>query len=105
MIRAAQRLGLRVAEEAFADRAYQADGSLVPRGQPGALIDVPEEVARRALRLVKEGKVAAIDGTELSIRADTLCVHGDTAGAPALVRALRATLGREGVEFRSLGAP
>jgi len=105
MIRAARRLGLRVAEEAFADRAYQPDGSLVPRGQPGALIDVPEEVARRALRLVKEGKVAAIDGTELSIRADTLCVHGDTAGAPALVRALRAALGREGVDFRSLGAP
>jgi len=105
MIRSARRLGLRAAEEAFADRAYQPDGSLVPRGQPGALIHDPEEVARRAVRLVTQGKVAAIDGTELSIRADTLCVHGDTAGAPELVRALRAALGREGVELRSLAAP
>jgi UPF0271 protein len=105
MVRAARRLGLRAAEEAFADRAYQADGSLVPRGQPGALIHDAGDVARRAVRLVREGKVAAIDGSELSIRADTLCVHGDTAGAPDLVRALRAALGREGVELRSLAAP
>jgi UPF0271 protein len=105
MIRAAKRLGLRAAEEAFADRAYQADGSLVPRAQAGALIHAPLDVARRAVGLVKEGKVAAIDGSELSLRADTLCVHGDTAGAPEIVGALRTALGREGVELRSLGAP
>jgi UPF0271 protein len=105
MIRAAQRLGLRAAEEAFADRAYQPDGSLVPRGQPGALVEAPEDVSRRAARLVNEGRIAAIDGSELSIRADTICIHGDTPGAPALVRSLRAALGREGVELRSLGAP
>jgi UPF0271 protein len=105
MIRAAGRQGLGAAQEAFADRAYQPDGSLVPRGQAGALIHDPQEVARRALRLVKESKVVAMDGSELSIRADTLCVHGDTAGAPELVRALGTTLGREGVELRSLRAP
>lgn len=105
MIRAARRLGLLAAEEAFADRAYQSDGSLVPRGQPGAVIEAPEEVARRAVRLVKEGKISAVDGKELSIRADTLCIHGDTAGAPELVRALRAALSREGVELRRFEAP
>jgi UPF0271 protein len=104
MIRAAGRQGLRAAEEAFADRAYQPDGSLVPRGQSGALILDPQVVARRAVRLVNEGKVAAIDGSDLAIRADTICVHGDTAGAPELVRALRGALAREGVELRSLGA-
>jgi UPF0271 protein len=105
MIKAARRLGLPAAEEAFADRAYQPDGSLVPRGQPGAVIEAPEEVARRAVRLVKEGTVSAVDGTPLAIRADTLCVHGDTAGAPELVRALRSSLSREGVELRRFGAP
>ena len=105
MIQAARRLGLRAAEEAFADRGYQADGTLVPRGQPGAHIHAPEDVARRAVRLVKEGKVTAVDGTERPIRADTLCIHGDTAGAPDLIRALRAALTREGIELRSFGAP
>src|SRR5262245_21341962 len=84
MIRAARAIGLRAAEEAFADRGYQSDGTLVPRGQPGALIHAPEDVTRRAVRLVKGGKVTAVDGAELSIRADTICIHGDTAGAPEL---------------------
>jgi UPF0271 protein len=104
MIRAAQRQGLRAAEEAFADRAYRPDGSLVPRGESGALIHDPQDVARRAVRLVTEGKVRSIEGGDLAIRADTICVHGDTEGAPELVRALRGALAREGVELRSLGA-
>ena len=105
MIRAARRVGLRAAEEAFVDRAYQSDGSLVPRGQPGALIDASEDAARRAVRLVKEGKVAAHGGGELAIRADTLCIHGDTPGAPEHLRALRSALIREGVEIRRFDAP
>jgi UPF0271 protein len=98
MIRAARAAGLAVAEEAFADRGYRADGSLVPRGQPGALVESPAEVARRALGIVREGRIDSI-----SVRADTICVHGDTPGAPNLVRALRAALEREGVEFRRFG--
>lgn len=105
MIRSAQRAGLRAAEEAFIDRAYQPDGTLVPRGQPGAVIDSAEEAVRRAVRLVREGTIAAVDGTVVPIRADTLCIHGDTPGAPDLVRALRTGLSREGVELRRLGAP
>lgn len=105
MIAAARRLGLRAAEEAFVDRGYQADGSLVPRGRPGALIESPDDAARRAVRLVREGRIAAVDGTELSIRADTLCIHGDSPGAPEFVQALRAALSREGVELRSVVAP
>jgi len=93
MIRAARRLGLQVAEEGFVDRGYQSDGTLVPRGQPGALIENPEDAARQAVRLVKEGK------------ADTLCIHGDTPGAPEHLRALRAALLREGVEIKRFGAP
>ncbi len=105
MIAAARRFGLQAAEEAFADRGYRADGTLVPRGEPGALVESPDDVAARAIRMVKERKVAAVDGTDLSIRADTICVHGDTPGAPELVRALRAALAREGVEVRRFGAP
>jgi len=105
MIRAARRLGLPAAEEAFVDRAYQSDGTLVPRGQPGALIDASEDAARRAVRLVKEGKVAAHGGGEVSIRADTLCIHGDTPGAPEHLRALREALIREGIELRRFGTP
>jgi UPF0271 protein len=98
MIRAARAAGLAVAEEAFADRGYRADGTLVPRGQPGALVASPAEVARRALGIVREGR---IDG--VALRADTICVHGDTPGAPDLARALRAALEREGVELRRFG--
>lgn len=105
MIRAARSLGLAAAEEAFVDRAYQPDGSLVPRGQPGAVIESPDDAARRALRMIQERTIAAIDGTELPIRADTLCIHGDTPGAPEFVRALRAALTLEGVEIRRFGAP
>jgi len=102
MIRAARRLGLRAAEEAFVDRGYQADGGLVPRGQPGALIGSGEEAARRAVRLVREGKITAADGSDLSVRADTLCIHGDTPGAPDFARSIVEALRREGIEVRRL---
>ena len=105
LVKAARRAGLRAAEEAFADRGYQADGSLTPRGQPGALIGEPGEAARRGVRMVKERKVTAVDGTDLSISADSICVHGDTPGALELVRALREALLREGIEIRRFGSP
>ncbi len=98
---AAER-GLRTVPEAFADRGYTARGTLLPRGQPGALVEDPEAVAERASRLAREGVVLAADGSSVPVRADTLCLHGDTPGAPSLAAAVRARLARDGVEVRGL---
>jgi len=84
--------GLRVANEVFADRAYRADGSLVPRSQPGSIIEDGAMGVERALRMVRDGTVRSIDGVEVPIRAETICVHGDTPGAAALARDLRDAL-------------
>lgn len=81
--------GLEVAREAFVDRAYQADGHLVPRGQPGAVLDDVPLVVDRAVRMVTDRYVTAIDGTRRIVRPDSLCVHGDGPHAVAMVRALR----------------
>jgi UPF0271 protein len=89
--------GLRVAHEVFADRAYRADGSLAPRGTPGALIDDPARAADRAAAFAAGAPVAAVDGTPLVLRADTVCVHGDRDGAGAFAMALRARLGALGI--------
>jgi UPF0271 protein len=95
-------LGLACAEEAFADRGYTARGTLLPRGQPGALVEDPEAVAERASRMARERVVVAADGTPVTVHADTLCLHGDTPGAVALAQAVRARLRRDGVEVRAL---
>jgi len=97
LLRAGERLGLRVAGEAFADRGYNPDGTLVPRGCPGAIIHDPEAVAERVLRMVREGRVAASDGSDIEVRPDTVCFHGDTPGAARLVRYVREYLERAGV--------
>jgi UPF0271 protein len=102
MTKIGERIGLRVAYEAFPDRAYTPEGTLVSRRQPGAVIKDPDEVARRALMMAKEGKVVAIDGTEIPFRPETLCVHGDTPGAVNLVEKIRQTLTEAGVEVTSL---
>ena len=102
MIRAGKALGLAVAEEAFADRGYRADGTLVPRGEPGALVESADEAARRAVRMAKEGKVRAVDGTDVAIRADTICVHGDTPGAAGLARRIREALEAAGIRVCAL---
>jgi UPF0271 protein len=81
--------GLEVAREAFVDRAYLPDGHLVPRGQPGACLDDVPTIVERALRMVTERYVTAIDGTRRIVRPDSLCVHGDGPAAVAIVRALR----------------
>jgi UPF0271 protein len=91
--------GLRVAREAFADRRYREDGTLVPRNQAGAIIDDPAQAAAQALRLVKEHKLTTIDGAELTIDADTLCVHGDSPNALNLLRAVRESLMKESVKI------
>jgi UPF0271 protein len=97
----ARRMGVRWVGEAFADRAYGADGALVSRRVPGAVIGDPATVAERVARLAREGRVVAVDGTELEVEAGTVCIHGDTEGAVALARAVRERLAREGIEVRA----
>jgi UPF0271 protein len=89
LLQAATETGLDVAREAFVDRAYQPDGHLVPRGTPGAVLDDVVLIAERALRMVQDKNVVAIDGTRCMVRADSLCVHGDGAKAVEIVRAVR----------------
>jgi UPF0271 protein len=96
--------GLRVVAEAFADRAYMPDGSLVPRSQPGAVLHDPQVVAERMLRLVTEGTVTAIDGSSLRIEAKSVCVHGDSPGAVGMARALRRQFEAAGVLIESFMA-
>jgi UPF0271 protein len=105
LARAGRAAGLAVAEEAFPDRGYAPDGTLLPRAEPGALIANPEEVAARGLAMVAEGRVAAADGTEIWLRADTLCVHGDGPTALPALRCLRHALERAGVAVRRFGSP
>jgi UPF0271 protein len=102
MRRAAEEAGLRFAGEAFADRAYEADGSLRSRGKPGAVLSDPAAAAGQAVRLAREGRVVSHDGHDVALRADTLCVHGDTPEAPAIARAVRAALEGAGVAVRPL---
>jgi UPF0271 protein len=102
MIDAGRAAGLRVAAEGFADRAYQPDGSLMPRSRPGAVIHDPAAVVDRAVRMVRDGLVLTPDGREIPLRVDTICVHGDTPGAADLVRRIRAGLQAAGVEVRAL---
>jgi len=102
MVGLVRGMGLACAEEAFADRGYTARGTLVPRGQPGALLVDPATVAERASRLARERSVKAADGTVVPVAADTLCVHGDTPGASALARAVRERLLADGVAVRPL---
>jgi UPF0271 protein len=102
MRRAAEDAGLRFAGEAFADRAYEADGSLVSRRETGAVLSEPAAAARQAVRLAREGRVTAHDGQDVVLQAETLCIHGDTPGAATIARAVRAALESAGVAVRPL---
>jgi UPF0271 protein len=97
--------GLAVAHEVFAERAYDADGRLAPRGTPGAVIDDLDVALEQVRRLLRDGTVVARDGSRVALRADTLCLHGDRADAPAFARALREALETEGVHIRAPGVP
>ena len=99
MLKAAKRMGLRAAREVFADRAYEEDGSLVARKKEGAMITDEAEAIRRVIRMVKEGKVTAITGKEISVRADSVCVHGDGPKALAFVQKIREALTKEGIRI------
>jgi UPF0271 protein len=102
LIRAGESAGLAVAAEGFADRAYHPDGSLAPRATAGAVLHDPAVVVQRAVAMIANGRVTATDGSELTFRVDTLCVHGDTPGAAELVRRLREGLERNGVTVRPI---
>ncbi|MEX0669722.1 MAG: 5-oxoprolinase subunit PxpA [Pirellulales bacterium] len=97
----ARAVGLAVAEEAFIDRAYLADGSLTPRSRPGAMIADPPAAAARARRLVREGRIETLDGNDLVLHANTLCIHGDGRDPVGIARAVRDALARDGVEIRA----
>lgn len=103
LTQAGARLGLQVAQEAFVDRRYQRDGSLRPRAQPDAVIDVIDEAVHQALSIVLEGKVVSCDGNEaVAVSADTLCLHGDRPDAAAFAAALRLGLQKAGVRIAAI---
>lgn len=93
-----------VVSEVFADRSYQADGSLTPRSQSNALITDENVAVAQVLRMVREGKVRATDGTDVTIRADTVCLHGDGAHPVEFARRLRRELTAAGIEIKAYGA-
>ena len=99
---AADAAGLPVAREGFADRAYNADGSLVSRRLPGAMITNAEAAAERMLRVVAEGRLTAVDGAEIDLEIDTICVHSDTPDAVAIAHAIRERFAEAGMPIRSL---
>ena len=103
LVRAGRSHGLRVAEEVFADRTYRADGSLTPRSQPDALIGDEDRAVAQVLRMIHEGKVRATDGTDVSIKADTLCLHGDGPHAVAFAKRLNVELRKAGIELGAFG--
>jgi UPF0271 protein len=97
MIEAARKAGLTPVEEVFADRGYQPDGSLVPRSEPGALIEDEAQSLAQTLSLVRDHKVTAIDGSIVSVNAQTVCLHGDGAHALAFAKRIRERLLEEGI--------
>lgn len=98
---AGRAIGLRVVLEGFADRAYRSDGSLVPRSEPDAVIAHVEEVVNRAMQIAVERTVTAVDGTQLQLDADTICIHGDTPGAASMAAWIRAGLQSAGVDVKA----
>ncbi|MBQ1907666.1 MAG: LamB/YcsF family protein [Firmicutes bacterium] len=99
MITAAEKCGLRTASEVFADRAYMPDGTLTPRSMEGSVIRDRDEAIARTVRMIKEGVVTAINGEDIPIRAESVCVHGDNPKAVEFVRTIRERLEAEGIEI------
>lgn len=101
MIEAARTAGLEPVEEVFADRGYQSDGSLVPRSQPGALIESEAQALAQTLSLVRDHRVTAVDGSTVAVHAQSVCLHGDGAHALAFARRIRERLAQEGIAVRA----
>ncbi|OLM21223.1 Lactam utilization protein LamB [Pseudonocardia sp. Ae707_Ps1] len=101
LLRAAEEAGLRAVPEFFVDRGYTPEGGLVPRREPGALLSDAGEAADRLVRMLDEGVVRAVDGTDVAVRAESACVHGDSPGAVAMAERVRDALARAGVGIRA----
>lgn len=97
LIKAAKKIGLRAASEVFSDRTYQIDGTLTARSEKNALITCQETAARQAVRMVKEGKVKTVQGVDIPVKADTICIHGDGEKALEFARYIKETLSKEGI--------
>jgi UPF0271 protein len=104
LLRAGSEAGLRTAAEGFADRGYAPDGTLIPRDRAGALVRSADEAAARAVRMARDGLVTSADGSDVAVGVTTICVHGDTPGAPDLTRRIRAALESAGITVRPPGA-
>lgn len=102
MIEAAEKIGIKVASEVFADRAYNDDGTLVDRSKPGALITDENEAIKRIVRMVKEKKVKSINGNDIHVDADSICVHGDGAKALEFVKKINESFREEKIKIASL---
>jgi len=102
LLRAGEAAGLQTAAEVFADRAYDADGSLTARSKPGSVIHDTDLVVRRAIRMVRDQEVVAVDGSLIKLQADTICLHGDTPGAVDHARAVRTGLEAAGIAVANL---
>ena len=102
MADAAAAKGLRFAAEVFADRAYEDDGTLVSRSKPGAMIEDEDEAVRRMIRLIHEGVIESINGKDIPLAADTICVHGDGPKALAFASKLREALEADGIAVRNM---
>ncbi|CAM4339655.1 5-oxoprolinase subunit A [Bordetella tumbae] len=102
LIEAANELGLRAANEVFADRTYQDDGSLTPRTQPGAMIEDVDTAVAQVLRMVQDRVVRSVNGRDVPVQADTLCIHGDQPNAVVFAEGLRQALLKAGVEIRKV---
>jgi len=101
LARAGEKNGLQIAHEVFADRNYSNDGTLVSRTRPNALLHDPAEAATRAVRMLRKGKVRSVDGMDVDVRAETICLHGDNPEAVDFARVLRSRLEKEGVTIRA----
>ena len=100
LVQWARERGLRVVAEAFADRAYNDDGSLVSRRLPGAVLHDADQIAERMLQLVQTGEVESITGQRIRLQADSICVHGDSPGAVEMARSIRQRLAQAGVSLQ-----
>lgn len=105
MEEAARAAGIAVAREGFADRAYRADGTLVPRREAGSVLTDPTAVAARAVRLATEGRIGTAEGSDIALAVDTICIHGDTPGSDVLAGAIHRALRAAGVRVTAFDSP